>query len=113
MHGQVDQDVKYHNQNPDYAPQEDIAEAEDFWKEKDKTFYEQKEDYERSEEYANKNTSQEDQISRKTTFSLTELAKKREWINKMKKTLQDSKNEHFVATSPEAHTSNNKAQGGK
>lgn len=58
----------------------EIGEGEDFWKEKDKTFYEEKEDYERSEEYGNVNVSQDDKISRKTTFSEQELAKKREWI---------------------------------
>lgn len=78
---------------------QNIENDDDFWKEKDQTFYDNKRDIDQSEN-DQKNVSQDDQISRKTTFSVTELAKKREWIKKMKKTLQDSQKEHYIGTSP-------------
>jgi len=79
-----------------------IDQGEDFWKEKDKVFYEQRESMVLPENQSQKQTpSHDNSYNQKPSFSEKELAQKREWIRQMKKSLQNSQNEYFIATSPE------------
>jgi hypothetical protein len=75
--------------------QSDAQNHEDFWKEKDDTFYNKNEQNEvlKTSDYDSRDPNQS--FHRRNTFSEVELAKKREWIQKMKKSLQNSKHEYF------------------